>query len=113
MAKKDATEAVESIDLALRFKNDGGPVFEFLSSLTNSHMRGERVRQLLYLGLMRESELRRPATGIVQAAPSPDPAPAVGKTKGKAVAEVQPQPEEKGSQSTEAINAADLEEIFG
>lgn len=113
MAKKpDTRDTVESIDLALRFKNDGGPVFAFLSSQKNSHMRGERVRQLLYLGLLREGELRGQAVGASTSAPTPDGQAAVPMSKGVQTLDVK-QATESGSGTDFIIHADDLGEIFG
>ena len=46
-----------SLDLRIRLSDDGGPLFRALMQLGNSHVRGERVRQLMYLGFIRELEL--------------------------------------------------------
>jgi len=48
------TRSTEFIDLNLRIKNDGGPMFAFLSSIEDPYARGDRVRQLIYLGLLAE-----------------------------------------------------------
>ncbi len=45
------------LDLRIRLSDDGGPLFRALMQLGNSHVRGERVRQLMYLGFIRELEL--------------------------------------------------------
>lgn len=66
MAKKMNTkEPIKSITLSLLFKDDGGPLFHFLAEHKNPHMRGERIRQLMYLGLLREKELTRSTTVAV------------------------------------------------
>ena len=112
MAKKQNTDnAIESIDLALRFKNDGGPVFQFLSEHRNSHVRGERVRQLLYLGLLREKEL----TGSASFATAPIRPEGLEPEKGSngpAVMGVEKQnpADETGDLK---IPADDLDQIFG
>lgn len=62
MPRKNATAASKSegfLDLTLRIRNDGGPVYKCLAGIKDSHLRGDRVRQLLYFGLMREHELMR------------------------------------------------------
>ena len=112
MAKKaSAREAIESIDLALRFKNDGGPVFRFLSEQKNSLTRCERVRQLLYLGLLREKELTNPAT--VASAPMPSDAPVIAHgPRGKKSSEGD-KPTSPDSAADFQIHAEDLGEIFG
>lgn len=46
--------STEFIDLNLRIKNDGGPMFAFLSSIEDPYARGDRVRQLIYLGMLAE-----------------------------------------------------------
>lgn len=48
---------VEAMDLTIRIRNDGGPLFSFLAAIEDAHARGDRIRQLLYLGLLREKEL--------------------------------------------------------
>ena len=48
---------VDAIDLTLRIRNDGGPLFSFLAAIEDAHARGDRIRQLLYLGLLREREI--------------------------------------------------------
>ena len=114
MAKTPNTrEAVESIDLALRFKNDGGPVFEFLASLKNSHMRGERVRQLLYLGLLHEGELRRQSVGPTMPVRTLKGQPQEGQiTKSEQEPDAK-QAQGSGGADELTIHASDLCEIFG
>lgn len=51
----------ESITIGLKIRNDGGPLFSTLATIKDAHIRCDRVRQLIYLGLMRETELVRPA----------------------------------------------------
>lgn len=46
--------ATEYIDLNLRIRNDGGPMYAFLRGIEDSYARGDRVRQLLYLGMLAE-----------------------------------------------------------
>lgn len=48
---------VEAMDLTIRIRNDGGPLFSFLAAIEDAHARGDRIRQLLYLGLLREREI--------------------------------------------------------
>ena len=112
MAKKaDTGKPTDSINLALRFKNDGGPIFQFLSEHTNSHIRGERVRQLLYLGLLREKEL----TGPAMAVPAPirlEAAEPAKRSNGHAVVEVE-QPQASDEAADLKIHADDLGQIFG
>lgn len=48
------TRSTEFIDLNLRIKNDGGPMFAYLSSIEDPYARGDRVRQLIYLGILAE-----------------------------------------------------------
>lgn len=50
-ARKPQTEF---IDIKLRIKNDGGPMFAFLSSIQDPYARGDRLRQLAYLGMLAE-----------------------------------------------------------
>lgn len=50
-------KGMKGIDLNLRIKNDGGPLFSYLVAIEDAHVRGDRIRQLLYLGLLREREL--------------------------------------------------------
>ncbi len=60
-----------SLDLRIRLSDDGGPLFRALMQLGNAHVRGERVRQLMYLGFIRELELSvRSADSLVAPLPS-------------------------------------------
>ena len=52
--KKPGSGKAAFIDLNLRIKQDGGPLYGFLQGIENPHARGDRVRQLLYLGLLVE-----------------------------------------------------------
>jgi hypothetical protein len=52
--KKPGSGEAAFIDLNLRIKQDGGPLYGFLQGIENPHARGDRVRQLLYLGLLVE-----------------------------------------------------------
>lgn len=45
------------IDLSLRIRDDGGPTYSALASIGDAYARGDRVRQLIYLGLMAERGL--------------------------------------------------------
>lgn len=112
MAKKaDTGKPTESIDLALRFKNDGGPVFQFLSEYTNSHIRGERVRQLLYLGLLRERELTGPATVATAPIRLEAAEPAKSSNGNEVVEAEKPQASDEAADLT--IHADDLDQLFG
>lgn len=42
------------LDLNLRIRDDGGPVFAVLSTIADPYARGDRVRQWLSLGLLLE-----------------------------------------------------------
>ncbi|MBA4078744.1 MAG: hypothetical protein C0508_27195 [Cyanobacteria bacterium PR.023] len=42
------------INLKLRFKQDGGPLFSYLQSIEDPYARGERIRQLAYIGMLAE-----------------------------------------------------------
>lgn len=48
------------IDISIRLKDDGGPLFAHICSITDPYARTERMRQLSYGGLMAE---RRSANG--------------------------------------------------
>lgn len=65
------TRSTEFIDLNLRIKNDGGPMFAFLSSIEDPYARGDRVRQLIYLGLLAERGMVGAVFSQQQSAPSP------------------------------------------
>lgn len=69
--------AVEHIDLCIRIRDDGGPTYAELVAIGNSYARGDRVRQLLYLGLMAERGLigggSLHATHVARPAPAPAP----------------------------------------
>ena len=45
------------LDLSLRIRDDGGPTYAALALIGDPYARGDRVRQLLYLGLMAERGL--------------------------------------------------------
>lgn len=45
------------IDITLRFNDDGGLVYEAISRITAPYVRAERVRQLIYAGLLAERGL--------------------------------------------------------
>lgn len=62
------------IDLSLRIRDDGGPTYAALASIGDVYARGDRVRQLLYLGLMVERVVIR--TGVPPVAHLAEPAPA-------------------------------------
>ena len=49
---KNASSAY--LDLNLRIRDDGGPVFAVLSTIADPYARGDRVRQWLCMGLMLE-----------------------------------------------------------
>ena len=75
--KTEKTEATArsndgaSLDLRIRLSDDGGPLFRALMQLGNAHVRGERVRQLMYLGFIRELELSvRSADSLAAPLPS-------------------------------------------
>jgi len=103
------------IDLNLRIKDDGGPMFAFLQSIEDPYARGDRVRQLLYLGILAERGMvgggMPPASVMPQvgaAIPSPP--------SRKAEAVVKPQATEaSGATAGEALQfeADDLSAIFG
>ena len=112
MAKKAATpDEIESIDLALRFKNDGGPLYRFLAEQKNFLTRCERVRQLMYLGLLCEQGLTRSTMVTVTPIQSESVVPAQSSNVPSTV-EVNKQ---QGADSVvdSHIHAEDLGEIFG
>jgi len=108
--KKGSAEA-KFIDLNLRIKQDGGPLFSFLQGIEDPYARGDRVRQLLYLGLLTErgagvslfpGTAAMPTTATAPASPAPDKA----------------QPSAKASEAKPAAEpiqfaADDLASIFG
>lgn len=103
------TRSTEFIDLNLRIKNDGGPMFAFLSSIEDPYARGDRVRQLIYLGMLAERGMvgmafsqQPPSSSMAPSAPPVSkPAPKVAET-------------EAPSESTPLqFEADDLSAIFG
>ena len=46
--------AGEHIDITLRFKKDGGIVYNAISGISSPYARAERLRQLVYAGLLAE-----------------------------------------------------------
>ena len=65
------------MELSLKIHDDGGPVFSSLAAIKDAHIRCDRIRQLLYHGLMHEVEMLRSspmAMGVPMAYPSPAPA---------------------------------------
>lgn len=103
-------ESIESLMIGLRIHNDGGPLFESLTAIRSAHIRCDRVRQLLYLGLMREKELLRPSApvmlnaALMPASPTANQPVAVPVAANAATKEVEPQVK---------FNANDLNEWFG
>lgn len=105
--KKDAP--TEHIDLNLRIKNDGGPVFTFLSGIPDPYARGDRVRQLLYAGLMLERGMVGVAPSFPRADVAPVPPPVV-----KAGTETSSASTSGGDVIAETVfEAGDLLAIFG
>lgn len=66
------------IELTIRVKDDGGPLYHALAGIPNPHARGDRVRQLLYLGVLVESGAFRgiPMGGLASPQQSAQPLPA-------------------------------------
>ena len=69
------------INLKLRFKQDGGPLFSYLQSIEDPYARGERIRQLAYIGMLAERGILGggsplgfavPKEAAVPASPTPD-----------------------------------------
>lgn len=58
----------EALILRMKLFNDGGPVFKHLTNIQNSSARNNRALQLLYLGLMTESERLSPNGGVMASA---------------------------------------------
>lgn len=105
------TRSTEFIDLNLRIKNDGGPMFAFLSSIEDPYARGDRVRQLIYLGMLAER-------GMVGAVFSQQPASIPMAPLVESVSKAAPKSSAKEvpSESTEVplkFEADDLSAIFG
>lgn len=72
--KREAKVTADYIDLSLRIRDDGGPTYSALASIGDPYARGDRVRQLLYLGLIAE---RGPiGAGIPHMPPLAPPVPA-------------------------------------
>lgn len=59
-----AATGASFIDITLRFKNDGGILFDALSRISAPYARAERVRQLMYAGLLTERGLSDRASQI-------------------------------------------------
>lgn len=58
----------EALILRMKLFNDGGPVFKHLTNIQNSSARNNRALQLLYLGLITESERLSPTGGVMATA---------------------------------------------
>lgn len=58
----------EALMLRMKLFNDGGPVFKHLTNIQNSSARNNRALQLIYLGLMTESERLTPTGGVMASA---------------------------------------------
>lgn len=52
--QKATGSAIPCINLKLRIKQDGGPLFSYLQSIDDPYARGERMRQLAHIGLLTE-----------------------------------------------------------
>ena len=109
--KKPGSGEAAFIDLNLRIKQDGGPLYGFLQGIENPHARGDRVRQLLYLGLLVErgagigNLAGMPAVAaspIVPASPAPDKKAGTPK-----------QPASSTADEVLQFQADDLSAIFG
>ncbi len=59
-AAKAKTPEKGVLDLCIRLRDDGGPLFSAMAAIGDSHLRADRVRQLLYLGLLKELEITAP-----------------------------------------------------
>ena len=109
--KKPGSGEAAFIDLNLRIKQDGGPLYGFLQGIENPHARGDRVRHLLYLGLLVE---RGAGIGNLAGMPAVAVSPIVPTS---------PTPEKKASASKQPdasspdevlqFQADDLSAIFG
>ena len=109
--KKPGSGEAAFIDLNLRIKQDGGPLYGFLQGIENPHARGDRVRQLLYLGLLVERGAgmgilagMQPvsATPITPTSPTPDKKAAPPR-----------QPDASSPDEVLQFQADDLSAIFG
>jgi len=109
--KKPGSGEAAFIDLNLRIKQDGGPLYGFLQGIENPHARGDRVRQLLYLGLLVErgagigNLAGMPAVAaspIVPASPTPEKKASAPK-----------QPDASNPDEVLQFQADDLSAIFG
>ena len=109
--KKPGSGEAAFIDLNLRIKQDGGPLYGFLQGIENPHARGDRVRQLLYLGLLVERGAGMgilagmppvAASPIVPASPAPDKKASTPK-----------QPASSTADEVLQFQADDLSAIFG
>lgn len=73
---KRGAEGMGHIDLNIRIKDDGGPLYNALAGIKNSHARGERVRQLMYVGVLIEGgAFRGMQVGAATMAPIPPTVP--------------------------------------
>lgn len=104
------SRSTEFIDLNLRIKNDGGPMFAFLSLIEDPYARGDRVRQLIYLGMLAERGMLGMAFAQ-QPAPLPMPPSSASPVSRPIAKEVEPQA------ASEVVplqfEADDLSAIFG
>lgn len=87
---RKADNSGDYIDLSLRLRNDGGPVYAVLSAISDGYARGDRARHLLSLGLMVERTsfaplpVPTPSLPLVEARVSPVmPSPTVPATSSK------------------------------
>lgn len=103
------SRSTEFIDLNLRIKNDGGPMFAFLSSISDPYARGDRVRQLIYLGMLAE----RGMVGMAFAQqPAPSPIPP-SSTPGSRPVTKEVEPQAPSEVAPLQFEADDLSAIFG
>ena len=68
--RRVADDAGENIDITLRFKKDGGIVYQAISGITSPYARAERLRQLVYAGLLAERGVSASVQVLAPAAPT-------------------------------------------
>ena len=109
-AAKAKTPEKGVLDLCIRLRDDGGPLFSAMAAIGDSHLRADRVRQLLYLGLLKELEITAPVRHNTPPAVNEPIAPRNQEVR---PVEVAAEGQSEDGVGTTTFHAEDLAAVFG
>lgn len=109
-AAKAKTPEKGVLDLCIRLRDDGGPLFSAMAAIGDSHLRADRVRQLLYLGLLKELEITAP---VRHNTPPAVTAPLAPRNQEARQVEVAAEGQSEAGVGATTFHAEDLAAVFG